>query len=87
MRTAVVARHPLHACSLPRTHPPRQSNAGHELKLVADVKTLPHAVSRVLACCQSLLQVGGWGGLVSCSGQQGGVIMEGVFGPMSAVAA
>ena len=31
--------------------------AGHEGDVVADVKTLPPAVSRVLACCQSLLQV------------------------------
>lgn len=31
--------------------------AGHEGSLVADVKSLPPAVSRVLACCQSLLQV------------------------------
>lgn len=30
---------------------------GHELDVVTDVKTLPTAVSRVLACCQSLLQV------------------------------
>ena len=31
---------------------------GQEGALVADVKTLPTATSRVLACCQSLLQVG-----------------------------
>lgn len=31
--------------------------AGHEDKLVSDVKTLPTSVSRLLACCQSLLQV------------------------------
>lgn len=30
---------------------------GHEDDVVADVKTLPTAVSRVLACCQSLLLV------------------------------
>ena len=32
-------------------------SAGREAEMVADVKTLPSAVCRVLACCQSLLQV------------------------------
>ena len=31
---------------------------GQEGALVAEVTTLPTATSRVLACCQSLLQVG-----------------------------
>lgn len=33
--------------------------AGREEELVQDAKQLPHTVARVLACCQSLLQVGG----------------------------
>ncbi len=47
-----LAKATLLPCPLHPTSP------GHESKLVSDVKTLPHAVSRVLACCQSLLQVG-----------------------------
>jgi hypothetical protein len=31
--------------------------AGREEGLVKEAKELPHAVARVLACCQSLLQV------------------------------
>lgn len=56
---AVVAAHEpmVHRCRPSCPHKRALHPAGHESKLATDVKTLPHAVSRVLACCQSLLQV------------------------------